>query len=85
MGAFIVAGEVENHRKLHANVSPPPPLCHEEMLDLYSFMRDRIYQDHTLEGVEWATVWAEDSGIIGFADNLREQHYYLSGDWRESS
>ena len=69
--------DILEHRALHANVEPPMRLHANEYHDLYQFMQDHTYELGTLEGVEWAMVWARDKHIHEFADNLEQQYEYI--------
>lgn len=85
MGAFIIRMNLVDHRELHANTFPPPKLAQEEYHDLYNFMQEHSYELNGTEGLEWGLIWAQDRRIYELEENLEQQLFYGSGDYRRST
>jgi hypothetical protein len=82
MGAFIVRVNAVDHQEMHHFVPPPPKPDHEQLHDLKQFMQEHTYELEGLEGLEWGIVWSNDRKLYTLEENLENQHYYLSGEYR---
>lgn len=83
MGSFIIRVNAVDHQELHACVEPPPKPAPEQLHDLFRFMQEHNHTVEGLEGLEWAVAWANDRHLYELEDNMNQQLYYLSGDYRK--
>ena len=83
MGAFIIKVNAVDHQEMHIHVPPPPKPDHEQLHDLYNFMLEHAYSADGLEGLEWGIVFANDRRFYTLEENLDNQFFYLSGDYRK--
>ena len=83
LGAFIIRANAVDHQEMHCNVPPPPKPNHEQLHDLYDFMQERNYNTEELDGLMWGIVWANDRHLYALEENLDNQYFYLSGDYRK--
>jgi hypothetical protein len=83
LGAFIIKANAVDHQEMHIQVPPPPKPDHDQLCDLYNFMQERNYNIENLDGLAWGIVWANDRKLYLLEENLDQQYYYLSGDYRK--